>query len=277
MDSAVGLVRMYLEGQRRWPSIVLDRDVFDRHCGRVLGTAPDLEAQRHGAELYLCCACAARDAGAALLFERECSTVARTAISRIRHDAQFIQDALRELWDKLLYGPEPRAAEYSARGPLQAWVRVAAARTALDLGRSDRVLASREQDLAEFFAYEAFGPESYVTRLRYAELFQDALDQALSGLSAQERNVLRMHVLGQCSIDQIGRAYGVHRATAARWLEKARTRILASIRKELTAREAALTDSEFQSIARAMGRDIELILPTEPGPAAPGDGSPPFR
>jgi RNA polymerase sigma-70 factor, ECF subfamily len=276
MDSASGLEQMYLDGRSRWSSIALDRDAFERHCARVLAGAPDLEAQRHGADLYLCCACSARDAEAALLFERECSGVARAALARIRHDGQFIQDALRELWDKLLYGPEPKVMEYSARGPLQAWVRVAAVRMALDLGRSDRVVAAREKDLAEFFAYEAFGPESYVTRHRYAEIFQQALDRALGELSTQQRNVLRMHVLGQCSIDQIGRAYGVHRATAARWLEKARTGILTSIRHELTARDTALTDSEFQSIARAMGGDLELILPTETGPRAPDDRSPPL-
>jgi RNA polymerase sigma-70 factor, ECF subfamily len=86
------------------------------------------------------------------------------------------------------------------------------------------------------------------------------LRDAVSGLSRQERNVLRMHVTGHCSIDEIGRAYNVHRATAARWLDRTRTRIYEEVRRELCVKRANLTASEFKSLATMMGNELELSL-----------------
>ena len=72
--------------------------------------------------------------------------------------------------------------------------------------------------------------------------------------------MLRMHVAGQCSIDEIGRAYNVHRATAARWLDRTRTRIYDEVRQELCVKRAHLTASEFKSLATIMGTELELSL-----------------
>ncbi|HEV8549598.1 MAG TPA: sigma factor-like helix-turn-helix DNA-binding protein, partial [Polyangiaceae bacterium] len=102
--------------------------------------------------------------------------------------------------------------------------------------------------------------EIVLLRTRYAETFQSALRDAVAGLRAHERNALRMHVCGGCSIDQIGRAYGVHRATAARWLERAREAISEGVRGALTLRNVKLTDSEFQSLGHALASELELRL-----------------
>jgi RNA polymerase sigma-70 factor (ECF subfamily) len=115
-------------------------------------------------------------------------------------------------------------------------------------------------------ADQGFGPESTLTRVRFCEPFREALRNAIAELPQKERNLLRMHVQGRCSIDQIGRAYGVHRATAARWLEQAKARIVQAVRTRLDAAGARLTDSEFQSVARVVGGELELglsALPTE--------------
>ena len=72
--------------------------------------------------------------------------------------------------------------------------------------------------------------------------------------------MLRMHVAGHCSIDEIGRAYNVHRATAARWLDRTRTRIYEEVRQELCVKRANLTASEFKSLATMMGTELELSL-----------------
>jgi RNA polymerase sigma-70 factor (ECF subfamily) len=99
-----------------------------------------------------------------------------------------------------------------------------------------------------------------LTKARFGGAFQKALRDAVAALSAQERNVLRMHVTGQCSIDEIGRAYNVHRATAARWLDRSRARIYETVRQELCGRRNNLTASEFKSLATLMGSELELNL-----------------
>jgi RNA polymerase sigma-70 factor (ECF subfamily) len=251
---------MYLEGRRRWPLVALTFDAFEGHCRRVLPAEGSDDAAREGAALYLCCACAAGDREALLVFEREVKDVASSAIARVDRGTDFVQETLQEVWDKLLVGPSAKVADYSGRGPLQAWVRVTATRAALDRCRARGALFARRTELSDRLAAVGPNPELVLIRARYGRAFQKALRAAVAALSGQERNVLRMHVLGQCSIDEIGRAYDVHRATAARWLERIRTRIYEAVRRDLSGRHTELSDSEFRSLARMMGSELELSL-----------------
>jgi RNA polymerase sigma-70 factor, ECF subfamily len=256
-DNAVR--RMYVDGQQRWPAVELEFEAFRRHCLTVFGPAT-FEPSRFGADLYLCCACAARNPLALLAYEREHLGVAKTAIARINQNHEFVEETLRELWDKLLFSSDAKVAAYSGRGPLQAWIRVAAARVAIDRCRARKLAWVRRLELKEQLEATGFELDATLMKARYGETFQKALEQALATLTPQDRNRLRMHVVDRCSIDQIGRAYGVHRATAARWLERARNHVLESVRRALCLQYGPLTDSEFTSIARAMGSELELSL-----------------
>lgn len=251
--------KMYLDGVRRWPSIHVDEQSFEAHC-RVLFADANEDDSREGADVYLCCACANRDAEALRTFERETLEIARSAIEKVRRETDFVDETLQELWQKLLFGTNARVAGYAGRGPLKAWVRVAATRTALDRCRSLRISAIRQTELSEGFAASGYDPEQFVSKQRYAEAFQSAMEEAVAALTPRDRNVLRMHVCGHCSIDEIGRAYNVHRATAARWLERGRTSIYDTLRSGLFRRDVKLTDSEFKSLALGMGRELELRL-----------------
>jgi RNA polymerase sigma-70 factor (ECF subfamily) len=102
-------------------------------------------------------------------------------------------------------------------------------------------------------------PDAALLKARFGSAFQEALSTAVAELSAQQRNVLRMHVGGGCSIDEIGRAYGVHRATAARWIERARTGIYERVRAQLGTQHR-VTESEFRSLAGLMRAELELSL-----------------
>jgi RNA polymerase sigma-70 factor (ECF subfamily) len=260
MGAEPSVREMYLEGRRRWPLVTLAFDAFELHCRGVFGPEASEGGKREGADLYLCCACVAGEPEALRTFEREGLDVARAAIARVDRDADFVQETLQEVWDKLLLGPTAKVSHYSGRGPLQAWIRVAATRAALDRCRARNVLAARQTALSDRLAAPGPSPDLALTRARYGRAFQKALRAAVAALSGQERNVLRMHVVGQCSIDEIGRAYNVHRATAARWLERARSGIFEAVRRELSSQHAELSDSEFRSLARMMGSELELSL-----------------
>jgi RNA polymerase sigma-70 factor (ECF subfamily) len=251
--------QMYLAGVRRWPSVRLEFEPFEAHCRALFAPETD-PIPREGADLYLCCACANGDSEALSVFEHETLGVARAAIEKIRRDSDFTEETLQELWQKLLLGPNAKVAGYSGRGPLKAWVRIAATRAALDRCRAQRVSATRQTELTDGFAGPGFNPELFVSKLRYAEAFQSALQEAVAALPRRERNALRMHVCGHCSIDEIGRAYNVHRATAARWLERGRTSIHDALRAGLFRRDVRLSDSEFKSLALGMGNELELRL-----------------
>jgi RNA polymerase sigma-70 factor, ECF subfamily len=250
---------MYQEGLRKWPGVPLTYEAFARHCATVMGTDGATEV-REGADLFLCCACALGDARALRVFQREAVPVARMAVAGVRRDRDFIEETLQEVWDKLLCGPSAKVAKYSGRGPLQAWVRVTATRAAFDRCRSLGVTTARQVELTDALAAPECSAELALSRVRYGAVFQSALREAVANLSARERNALRMHVCGQCNIDEIGRAYDVHRATAARWLERARLSIVDGVRAGLRRRDVKLTDSEFVSMAQGLASVLELRL-----------------
>ena len=137
---------------------------------------------------------------------------------------------------------------------------MAVTRAALDRCRELGVATARHAELSEELAVAPHGVDLALLRARYAGTFQAALRDAVRALPARERNALRMHVGGGCSIDQIGVAYGVHRATAARWLERARESIAQGVRHALSLRNVELTQSEFQSLGHALASELELRL-----------------
>lgn len=248
---------MFLAGQSKWPALALGFDAFAEHCRAVLNEGDILPLEP--ADLFLCCACLDGRPEALESFEHESAAIAELAVRRILDDDDFVQDTLQELWRKLLLGEQAKVRSFSGRGPLKAWVRVAATRVALDRRRASKRQALREVKLPETLAASEVGPEAILLKARFGPAFQEALRRALATLSDQERNVLRMHVVGRCNIDEIGLAYNVHRATAARWIERARGAIYDYVRRELCV-EHKLTVSEFRSLATLLGAEIELTL-----------------
>jgi RNA polymerase sigma-70 factor (ECF subfamily) len=266
MADLQALREIFLTGQRKWPAFCLSFDTFREHCGSVLGGdgAFSLEAEA----LYLCCACAQGQPDALRLFESESGSVARAAIKRINSDEDFVSDTLQELWRKLLVGEAARVRSYSGRGPLHAWVRVAAARVALDRARSGKRGERRRVELTDRLADADVDLEAALLRARFGRAFQEALSASVASLPQEERNVLRMHVVGQCSIDEIARVYAVHRATAARRIERTRSKIYEQVREALQVTHK-LTASEFNSLAGLLATQLELSLSAGPLREAP--------
>jgi RNA polymerase sigma-70 factor (ECF subfamily) len=255
--SRTALEQMFVAGQRRWPRLELSFEAFAAHCSQKLEAG--LQRPVEAADLYLCCACAAAQPEALALFEREGQGVAKAAIRRIDSDEDFVRDTLQELWSRLLVGSGARVRSYSGQGPLHAWLRVAATRLALDRRRVRKRGTRREVALSDTLEAVPFSPEASLLKARFGDAFREALRAAVAGLSKQARNVLRMHVVGHCSIDEIGRAYNVHRATAARWIDRSRSTIYARVHEQLGAQHP-LTDSEFRSLAGLMGPELQLSL-----------------
>jgi RNA polymerase sigma-70 factor (ECF subfamily) len=249
----------FARGKQAWPGIEVDLSTFRTHCERVLGAAPEWDWTRFASELFLCCGCARGDVEATRALESDTLPHVVKAISRIDSDPEFVEEALQILRDKLLVGPRAKIADYAARGPLVAWLSVAAARVALDLIRARNARKLQHADLPDRLAQSDTSPLNDIVKSRYADSFQRALKQAISALPSRERNLLRLQLVGRCSIDQLGRMYLVHRATAARWLEGARNRVFESVREQMKI-EHHLTDGEFDSIARGVRSQLDLSI-----------------
>jgi RNA polymerase sigma-70 factor, ECF subfamily len=257
-------------GRATWPDVELDRERFAAHMESVDPTA----ASRFPADLYLAAACVARDPAALTIFDRDVLTSARGAIGAIDASAEFIDEALQRLRTNLMVGDgaAPRLLHYAGRGPLRAWVGIAAARTALMMLRSQkraREVARTDDDWTTTLAMiSTNNPELELLKRQYATAFSEALHDAVRELEPRLRAVLKMSFVDALTIDEIGAVYAVHRATAARWIHRAcdevyeRTRALLAEKLELSDtdldRMNALVRSQLDvSLSQLLPADVE--------------------
>ena len=91
------LARAYAEGQRAWPQLELPFERFRAHCERALGDAPPAGWHAHGADLYLCCACAEGSAAAHRLLRKELLVRVEAALRRAHSDEELVAESLHAL------------------------------------------------------------------------------------------------------------------------------------------------------------------------------------
>ena len=248
-------------GRDAWPGVELPVERFANHV-----RAFDAHAlERFAADLYLVAACLAGDTTAIERFERELLASAKGAVSAIDSNGAFVDEAMQRLRASLFVGEEtgPRLAMYAARGPLRAWVGVSAARTALMMRRSQvraREVSTDDDEWAGALALiSTNNPELELLKRQYAEAFTAALRDAVNALEPRQRAVLRMSFVDGLSIDEIGAVYAVHRATAARWIQRACDGLFDSTR-DLLAKRLALSPSELDRMTSLVRSQLDVSL-----------------
>jgi RNA polymerase sigma-70 factor, ECF subfamily len=245
-------------GRAAWVGVKLDDVSFVRLVGDLAVSRGDL-AER-GPDLFLAWACAAKDPSALGYFERTFLPEVDSYVARLGLSPGVVDDVRQDLRIRLLVGPAPRIGQYGGRGPLGAWVRMAAIRIALNLLERER----RRQPTSDVTALstligEEANPEIAAVRSLHGGAFQQALDKSLRVLDARDKTLLRMHFVDQLDIDTIGQIYRVHRATVARWLVAIRRRVLDNLRAELSL-ELPATTSEFRSMLTVLRADLEVSV-----------------
>jgi len=249
-------------GRAAWPDVAVELDRFTAH---VAATTPEALG-RHGADLYLACACAGGDPRALRVFDDEILVPAARAVRTIDDAPAFGDEVCQRLRASLMVGDGGRAriVDYAGRGPLRAWVGVAAVRHALMIRRGQqrqREVSSDEDWTGKLTQASTGNPELDLVKRQHAEAFGAALRDAAAALELRLRAVLRMHFVDGLSIDEIGAAYGVHRATAARWIQRARDDLFAGTRARLTER-LALSPTEVDRITALVQSQLDVSLST---------------
>jgi RNA polymerase sigma-70 factor (ECF subfamily) len=149
----------------------------------------------------------------------------------------------------------PRIAEYQGRGPLGAWIGVAALRVALNLKRASGPATT---DVLTELVDDADPDVAHLKKLYRAEC-REALAAALRALSERDRVLLRMSYVDGVSMVQLGRLYGVHETTAARWVKAAAGTVAEDARRRLTER-LSLSGSSLDSIARLVLSNLDASI-----------------
>jgi RNA polymerase sigma-70 factor, ECF subfamily len=179
---------------------------------------------------------------------------------RIDPSPAFLDEVRQQLRVHLFVHAQPKIAEYSGRGALAAWVRVVALRTAQMMKRAvRRELSPADGNDPADDKLASGDPELDLIKGRYQREFNDAAAAAVSGLSARDRTVLRLHVFERLNIDKIGTLYGVHRATVADWIAAARRSVLDETRRRL-ATQLRLEGSEIDSLMGLLRSRLDVHL-----------------
>jgi RNA polymerase sigma-70 factor (ECF subfamily) len=247
------LLRQRLDAARaRFEKVRLDDGAFvahlARHLPRDLAALKSLDVDG----LYLAAACGLGDRAAlADLDSRILSKVPGWVARMAGISADDVQQELRQ---KLLM-PPAHILDYGGRGVLERWVRVAANRCAIDLQRMKKPEISDELD----HLWDGPDPELDLAKLRDQKAVRAALHDALRGLQARERSLLRLHYVEGVSLDKLATLERVHRATVARWLSSARETVVERVRALINER-LRLTDLEGESLLRFVRSRLDLSL-----------------
>lgn len=251
-----------------WPDFVDDAPQFFARVGPRLAPESDVAAVAW-TDLALADACLREVPGALAAFEAAHGDALDAALTAVGVGADGRAEARQRLRLRLLVretGEPPRLAGYSGRGPLRAWLRVAAVREALMLVRSARRRAAHEiDDDGELLEQAAVAddPEILLVRERCREELRAALVAAVAALDTRERTLLRLSLRDRLTVDQLGALFRVHRSTAARWLKALQAKLHASTRAQLAA-NLKLEGAELESLIRAIGSRIDVSLALEP-------------
>ena len=245
-----------------WPTVKLDEaQLAEFFAARIEGTdlAAALAAAPAG-DLAIAAACAAQEPTAHAAFEAVLGEV-NAAGASTRASQDLIAEVKQLLRVQLLVareGKPPGIAGYKGKGPLRGWVRITATRELI------RHLKKQQRDIPiERSLEDALGTASdpMLSQLKseYRTEFATALREAIEQLSAEDRTLLRQSIVDQLSIDAIGAAFGVHRATAARWLQRARAALVSGTRNILSQRLKLPVD-EIDSVIRLVQSRLDASM-----------------
>lgn len=245
------------EARAAWPSLNLADEVFLAYLGeRVAST--DLATVRV-ADLYLACACVVGARGAAEAFEAEIVPAVSKAVARIDSDPTFVDDVSARVRVKLLMGDPPRVASYLGRGPLRSFAQVVALREAQTIKRKVVVEQPYDRESLLDIPLGDDDPEFAEVKRQLRGPFRRAVCSALGELDARDRTLLRLYLVDGVGSETIGRMYGVHRATIARWISAARDAVYRGTRRRLS-KELELSPASVDSLMGKLATQLDITL-----------------
>lgn len=256
------LAALYARGSSAHPQLRLEDVVFARHLALCGAPVQENLDRVYAEDLFLVCSALARQDAAIESLRCSQTPVISRYLRRIRRVAPIMAEIEQTLWELLLVGDPaapPRLASYSGKGHLAGFIGISVQRLALSLCRRT---AAQKRALAGFRAEMlATGgdPELAMIKDRYRAGFQRAVRDAVQLLDSRERMLLRMLVIDGRTMDAIAEVYGVNQSTVSRWLDRARLKVLAEVRR-LVRDEQNIAETEFESLARLVLSQIDLSL-----------------
>ncbi|MCH9688106.1 MAG: sigma-70 family RNA polymerase sigma factor [Deltaproteobacteria bacterium] len=253
-----------VRARERWPDVEGNTMEFVSALGRSLGG--ELEPSTgldglHVEDLWLATAAARGDAAAVSEVDAQLISL-RPAVASSGADRTTVDEVIQRVRERLLVGSgaSPAAiASYRGRGDLRSWLKVVVMREAAAwLRRARRDRTGTDDELQALVDPHA-DPELAWMRERYGTEFRASFAEALRGLEVTDRNLLRLYLIEQLTIDEIGALHRVHRSTAARWLVRIREQLSMRTRVLLAERLSIGLD-ELDTVIRVMGSRLDASI-----------------
>jgi RNA polymerase sigma-70 factor (ECF subfamily) len=255
------LAAAWSAGRAAWPAVALDEGTFGGHLAATLeARATDdpraVLAGLDGAGLYLAAAILAGHPAAARALADLWPSI-EPALRTLGADRTRLDEIRQRVLEAVVMGGErgPAIAGYGGRAELRSWLRSVAVRTALKAWARERPAQSLDDD--DDLAGLVDDPELAHLKATYAGAVVTALREALSTLAPRGRTLLRLHYLDGLTVDDLGRMYNVHRATAARWVAGAREEVFEETRLRVEA-NLGLGEESAVSIVRLVQSQLAL-------------------
>ena len=207
-------------------------------------------------DLHIASGCALGETDSTSVFHKKFADDIRRVGAKLFTDTA-LDDFVQTVFERLLVARAehpPRICNYSGRGPLRSYVRMAASRVAIDLQR-ERGKQEEEapKDLARQVAIN-MDPEQTLAKAEGHERWIEALRTAIAGLDSQERRALRYRYLLGFSGARMGALLGMHEMSVPRLLKRIRSKIANTV-----LRDARSFDALF---ARSLDISLERWLAT---------------
>jgi RNA polymerase sigma-70 factor (ECF subfamily) len=233
----------------------LDRNAFAQHLATIVTEDGDVAID----EVALAFAAAQGDANAVSELYAIVDRAARPALAVAGYTPAITDDTIQETSIRLLVGPigeaRPLLLGYRGRAPLSSWIKTIALRTAARLVEINRRISGDDSMLTDLAAVE--DPARDVLRAELRPAVRAAYASAAKSLSYVDRELLAAVIVRGETIDSLARSNGIHRATAARWVGRARAALDDALRREL-ASTLELPTADVDSLLTAIATSIEL-------------------
>lgn len=250
-------------GERAHPELhaVLGPERLLAHVERVLTSVEQVALEAlHVEDLWLVAGALEGDRASVETLKRLVDREVRAAVRRQPNAAQLADEVCHLLLMRLVvaeHDRRPKLLEYSARGPLGAWLRASALGLALNTLRAagppalDDAFEEQPVELRQ-------DPEAEYLRSLCRTEFHAAFKQALATLELKERRVIRLRFLDGLTLDELAAYFRVHRATVVRWLAELTERLFEETKRRLRV-QLTLEQPEVDSLLRA-ARSIDFSL-----------------
>ena len=245
-----------------WPTVSIDEARLAEFLATRI-TGADLASALAAAptDLALAAACADQEPTAHAAFDAVLTEV-DAAGSAVNATPDLVAEVKQLLRVQLLVardGKPPGITGYHGKGPLRGWVRITATRELIRHKKKKSRELPAPRSLDEAISDLPVDPVLEQLKGEYRVEFATALKEAIADLTAEDRTLLRQQIVEGLSIDAIGAAYGVHRATAARWLNRARAALVSTTHHRLAERLKLPVD-QIESVIRLVQSQLDASV-----------------